>query len=182
MISDSEDVTLFHASYASIEIVDLLACRKRNDFGQGFYLTTNREQAEKFVKTSILKSGKRLKSGYVNLYRMRDFFGLKCYEFITTDEEWLHCVCAHRQMDLFPDIANGWKDYDVMIGKIANDDTMTTLTIYLQNGYGEIGTDEAVRTAINNLKPHKLHDQVCLKTERSLSKIEFIDAYEVIPK
>ena len=182
MISDAGDITLYHASYKPVETIDLSVCRKRNDFGQGFYLTTNREQAERFVKTSILKSGQDLKSGYVNLYRMSDFQGLKRHEFITTDEEWLHCVCSFRRTDLFPYVASEWEAYDVLIGKIANDDTMTTITIYLQNGYGDFGTDEAINIAINTLKPHRLHDQVCLKTEISLSKIEFIEACEVTPK
>ena len=182
MISEARGVTLYHASYKPIEVIDLSVCRKRNDFGQGFYLTTNREQAEKFVRTSILKSGQSLRSGYVNIYRLRDLQGLKCHEFLTADEEWLHCVCSFRRMDLFPDAIGEWESCDVLIGKIANDETMTTITIYLQNGYGEVGTDDAVKTAINTLKPQRLHDQVCLKTEKSLSKVQFLEACEVMPK
>ena len=87
MISEARGITLYHASYKPIEIIDLSVCRKRNDFGQGFYLTTNREQAEKFVRTSILKSGQSIESGYVNIYRMSDFQGLKCHEFVTTNTE-----------------------------------------------------------------------------------------------
>lgn len=82
---------------------------------------------------------------------------------------------------MLPGDAVKWESYDVMIGKIANDDTMTTLTIYLQNGYGEIGSDETIRTAINILKPERLRNQVCLKTELSLSKIKFMEACEVAP-
>ena len=179
MISETVGITLYHASYAAIESVDLSACKKRNDFGRGFYLTTNSEQAEKFVRTSIRKSGQDLKFGYVNIYRMESFQGLKCHEFRTTDETWLHCVCAFRRTELFSREAAQWEDYDVLIGKIANDDTMATLTIYLRGGYGEIGSDEAVATAVRVLKPYRLHDQVCLKTENALSRIEFVEAYEV---
>ena len=181
MISESKDITLYHASYMAIEKVDLSACKKRNDFGKGFYLTTNREQAERFVRTSILKSGRDLKFGYVNNYRMSDFQGLKVHEFTTTDETWLHCVCAFRRKELFSGGTAQWEDYDVLIGKIANDDTMATLTIYLRSGYGDPWSDEAVATAVSVLKPYRLRDQVCLKTELALSKIEFVDAYEVVP-
>ena len=182
MISGERDIVLYHAGYAPVETIDLSACRKVNDFGQGFYLTTDREQAERFVKTSILKSGQDLETGYVNMYRLSDFEGLKCHEFTTTNEEWLHCVCSFRRTDLFPHGTGEWEAYDVIIGKIANDDTMTTLTIYLQNGYGEVGSEEAVSTAIKTLKPERLRDQVCLKSELSLSKIEFVKAYEAFPK
>ena len=181
MISESKGIVLYHASYMTIKTVDLSMCKKRNDFGRGFYLTTNREQAERFVKTSIRKSGRSLKSGYVNIYRMSDFQGLQYHEFTTTDAEWLHCVCAFRREELFPRAAVQWEGYDALIGKIANDDTMAIITIYLQNGYGEVESAEAVSTAVRVLKPDRLKDQVCLKTERALSKITFIDAIEVIP-
>jgi len=182
MISESKGIELYHASYMPIEVINLSVCRKRNDFGQGFYLTTDKEQAEKFVKTSILKTGRDLNAGYVNIYRMKDFEGLKCHEFTTTDEMWLHCVCAYRCAELFQIGVREWETFDVMIGKIANDDTMATLTIYLQNGYGEIGSDEAVTAAVRVLKPQRLKDQVCLKTEVALSKVEFTAAYEVTPE
>ena len=181
MISSLKDITLYHASYTVIENVDLSACKKRNDFGRGFYLTTSREQAEKFVKSSIRKSGQNLKTGYVNLYRMSDFEGLNCYEFTTTDKSWLHCVCAFRSAELFPNETKQWESYDIIIGKIANDDTMATITIYLEKGYGEVGSDDAVNTAVRTLKPDRLKDQLCFKTEAALSKIEFVEACEVIP-
>jgi len=58
---------------------------------------------------------------------------------------------------------------------------MITITIYLQGGYGQIGTGEAVQAAINRLKPHRLHDQICLRTKSALSRIEFIKA-DKVPK
>ena len=35
---------------------DLARCAKRKDFGQEFYLTTSKEQAESFLRTSIVKA------------------------------------------------------------------------------------------------------------------------------
>jgi len=182
MISDRSDIPLYHASYTIVKTIDLSACKKRNDFGRGFYLTTDSEQAEKFVKTSILKAGQNLKFGYVNLYRMSNFDGLKCYEFIATDKEWLHCVCSYRRTELFPNEAGKWEHYDILIGKIANDYTMSTLAIYLANGYGEVGSEAAIDTAVGVLKPERLKDQVCLKTERAISKIVYAGSYKVAIK
>jgi len=182
MISESKKRTLYHASYTTIETADLSLCRKKNDFGQGFYLTTDSSQAERFIKTSILKSGRTLDSGYVNRYAMQDFDGLRCLEFATTDEDWLHCVCAFRRLEIETENLSMWEGKEAIIGKIANDDTMTTLAIYLSGGYGEYGSAEAVGMAIRVLKPERLKDQICLKTERAIEKLQFLDAYEVTVK
>ena len=52
-----EDITEF-LQRRGIEIKkpDLAKCAKRKDFGQGFYLTTSKEQAESFLRTSIAKA------------------------------------------------------------------------------------------------------------------------------
>ena len=39
---------LYHGSYCEVKEPDLAKCAKRKDFGQGFYLTTSKEQAEKY--------------------------------------------------------------------------------------------------------------------------------------
>jgi hypothetical protein len=182
MISESKDLTLYHASYTTIETVDLSLCRKKNDFGQGFYLTTDNNQAERFIKTSIRKSGETLDFGYVNRYAMRDFDGLRCLEFTTTDKDWLHCVCAFRRVEIVSENLSKWEEKEAIIGKIANDDTMTTLTIYLSGGYGAYGSSEAADMAVRVLKPERLKDQICLRTERAIKKLQFLDAYEVTAK
>ena len=47
---------LYHGSYCEVKAPDLAKCTKRKDFGQGFYLTTSKEQAESFLRTSIVKA------------------------------------------------------------------------------------------------------------------------------
>ncbi|MBR4146226.1 MAG: DUF3990 domain-containing protein [Lachnospiraceae bacterium] len=42
---------LYHGSYTSVEIPDLSACKPSKDFGLGFYLTTDLNQAKRFIKT-----------------------------------------------------------------------------------------------------------------------------------
>ncbi len=41
---------LYHGSNIEIENVDLSKCRPYKDFGQGFYLTTIKEQAQQYLK------------------------------------------------------------------------------------------------------------------------------------
>ena len=47
---------LYHGSYCEVPVPDLKKCAKQKDFGQGFYLTTSREQAVRFLNTAISKA------------------------------------------------------------------------------------------------------------------------------
>ena len=47
---------LYHGSYCEVKEPNLAKCAKRKDFGQGFYLTSSKEQAESFLRTSIVKA------------------------------------------------------------------------------------------------------------------------------
>jgi hypothetical protein len=174
----AQSATLYHASYTVIEKIDLLKCGKRNDFGQGFYLTTDKQQAMRFVKTAIKKNGKDFDTGFVTMYAL-NMAGLKVYEFITTDKEWLHCVCAHRRFEMPESLIEVWGKYDILAGKIANDDTMTVINIYIAGGYGDYGSTNAINTAIALLKPEKLKDQLCIKTQDAVERLQFTGCFEV---
>ena len=56
MLELKDDFVLYHGSYCEVKEPDLVKCAKRKDFGQGFYLTTSKEQAESFLRTSIAKA------------------------------------------------------------------------------------------------------------------------------
>lgn len=53
MLDLKDGLVLYHGSYCEVKEPDLAKCAKRKDFGQGFYLTTSKEQAESFLRTSI---------------------------------------------------------------------------------------------------------------------------------
>ncbi len=44
------DLLLYHGSYVEVPIPDINRCRDGKDFGKGFYLTTDKAQAERFVR------------------------------------------------------------------------------------------------------------------------------------
>ena len=56
MLELKDGLILYHGSYCEVKEPDLTKCAKRKDFGQGFYLTTSKEQAENFLKTAIVKA------------------------------------------------------------------------------------------------------------------------------
>ncbi|MBO4458949.1 MAG: DUF3990 domain-containing protein [Butyrivibrio sp.] len=178
----------YHGSYTVVEKPDLAKCGKGKDFGQGFYLTTDIEQARRFVRSSIgkaVKNGdceKNHKIGYVSVYEFTDADGIETYEFESADREWLHCVAMHRRDGLFRDDINRWKKYDMISGKIANDNTNQVITAYINGLYGVVGSEIADRTAIGLLMPEKLTDQICLRTENALKKLKYMSCEEVIVK
>ena len=56
MLDLKDGLVLYHGSYCEVKEPDLAKCAKRKDFGQEFYLTTSKEQAESFLRTSIAKA------------------------------------------------------------------------------------------------------------------------------
>lgn len=178
-----DKIELYHASYIPVKNIDLSLCSDGKDFGKGFYLTTDYNQACKFVKTSIkkaIKNGIELNNsfvGYISIYvfdKQDENFSI--FEFNDADVEWLHCVALHRKRDLFIDTSTNWNKYDVIAGKIANDTTNQVLTAYINGLYGEVGSDFADETAIKLLLPNKLCNQICFKTAKSINCLKFLES------
>ena len=176
-----EGIELYHASYKIVEKIDLDKCAPGKDFGTGFYLTTSYSQACRFVKTSIAKAIKNgIKdvnpdTGYISIFKYTgsDSEKLSYFEFSGADEDWLHCVAAHRQARILKDELSKWKNYDILAGKIANDATNQVLTAYMNGFYGEVGSYEADETAIKFLLPNNLSDQLCFRTQKAVETLQF---------
>ena len=177
---------VYHGSYIRVKKPNLDYCKTGKDFGIGFYTTTDFEQAKRFVKLSVgkaIKNGITVddhKKGYVSAYEVLDLSSSGYYEFTHADKEWLHCVAAHRKEGVLPQELSKWSGYEIIAGKIANDNTNRIITAYLNGLYGKIGSDSADRMAISLLMPEKLTDQICFKTEKALEIIKYRDAEEVL--
>ncbi len=170
---------LYHGSYIAVKKPDLTECKPGKDFGRGFYLTTDVKQAKRFVKSAVGKAVKNgitvlnANEGYVSSYEVTGIDGLKIFEFKDADRQWLHCVAAHRRSGILKEELALWEKYDVIVGKIANDNTNQVITAYLNGVYGEVGTESADGIAIGLLMPEKLTDQICLRTEKAMAAIKF---------
>ena len=158
-------IILYHGSYAKIENVNLEKCLDGKDFGTGFYLTSDYAQA--------------VNTGYVTKFIFNKNCDIAVYDFKKADKNWLHFVAGNRKKGIFEDEVKRFQNYDIIIGKIANDATNRVITAYLNNAYGEVGSHFADRTAISLLLPNKLSNQFCFKTQDSLSCLEFVEAVEV---
>ena len=149
---------LYHGSNMSVEYPKILSSDRKLDFGSGFYLTSNYEQAARWAELTVLRRHSGEKTISVFYYDEMHAKGLKLLKFPQADEEWLRYTANNRKKDNFSD------DYDIVIGPVANDRTLPVITAYFAGIYTETET-------IRRLLPQKLKDQYAFKTEKALTTL-----------
>ena len=180
-----EGMILYHGSYVAVEKPDLDKCAKHKDFGQGFYLTTSLEQAISFSRMTLRRAKRdglipvTEKTAWVSSFRVGDITGLKTFVFQTADRDWLHCIVGHRREHYFAEVRWQMKDYDVIGGKVANDDTNATIDIYIASGYGQMGDENADNMCISLLIPERLKDQFCFRSRKAISCLAYLKSERV---
>ena len=178
-------IRLYHGSYCVVKNPDLKKCAAFKDFGRGFYLTTSKEQAKSFAKISAAKAksrgaiSKSEKFAYISVFKVSDIDDLESFAFESADKDWLHCIVAHRKEGTFTELRDAMQNYDVVSGKIANDDTNATIIAYMGNVFGTIGSEQADKMCISLLLPDRLKDQFCFRSDRSISRLEFLKSEKV---
>lgn len=156
---------LFHGTTEIIEKPNVSFSKSYLDFGKGFYLTTYQEQAEKWA---LRKALRKQKSAIVNVYELSADLGkYKVLKFKQENEEWLDFVCACRKGD---DI---YKNYDIIIGAVANDDVFKTVDMYFRGIWSK-------KRALEELRYYKMNNQICIINQDVLDeKLVFQKAYQV---
>lgn len=109
---------LFHGSTVVIAKVDINKSKPNKDFGKGFYLSADRQQAEKMAEYKAYQVGG---TPYINAFEFDEKLLvdgiLKVLRFDGYSKEWAEFVLANRLSETGESI----HDYDVVIGPIAND-------------------------------------------------------------
>lgn len=160
---------VYHGSTQTIEIPDVEHSKRYLDFGKAFYVTSYRIQAERWAKRKYLrKLAISAARPVLNEYALQeDFAGLKVMRFGEVDEKWFDFVCDCRN-----GIDRG-SEYDVIVGKVANDDVFKTIQKYLQ---GRMSKQEAIA----ELRYAKPNDQIAFKTSRAITScLKFIRATQL---
>jgi len=147
---------LYHVGFSEIKTPDLKIGRKNADFAQGFYLSNDLEFSYKWAKTRIDSNT------YLNTYEL-DITSLNIKEF-KRDNEWFNYIFKNRN-----NYEDELKDYDVIIGPIANDTIYNTWGI-LTSGY--VSNDKALEV----LTSGPIYYQVVIKTEKALNNLKFISS------
>ena len=170
---------LYHGSYCEVVTPDIGKCSPFKDFGRGFYLTTERSQAEQFAKLSLRKALENgvvpasQNFGVVSVFKFHVSDQTEVMIYPEADEEWLHCVVAHRKQRIFEKIRNESAKYDIIGGKIANDATNATILTYMSGAFGEVGSKEADEICIRLLLPERLQVQYAFRTGKAIAQLEF---------
>ena len=155
---------LYHGSNIEVRQPRLFNLQRPTDFGSGFYLTSDLEQATRWAVrvTKRRQTGSPTVSAFNVDISQWSLLKIRSFQM---DEDWLEYVFDNRHLK---SIENDW---DVVLGPVADDQTMTTLGLYLS---GQI----KAYMAIEMLLPQKLKDQYCFKTEAALSCLHFMEAIQ----
>lgn len=151
-------ITVYHGSKFSIENPDIEHNKGSNDFGNGFYTTSYREQARKFA----FRLGGRFVNEYE--YNSADFSNLKVLEFNKYDIDWLKFVINCRRHVHY---VNG---YDVVIGPVADDNVRQTVNAYESKKYDDTH-------ALEELKFNTVNNQIVFCSNTSLNILQYKKFY-----
>lgn len=172
MYSDKTNLVVYHGSDVLFGNPQLKYAKPHKDFGKGFYVTTDENQAKRFAEIVARRNGSS--DAFVMQFNVQNFDDLLMFEFDDTNEDWLKCIVGNRT-ETHKSLADAWKNYEVITGKIADDDTALVINAYMAGVYGQIGTESAYKMAVKMFKPQKLKNQLCFKTENAIDKLTFIE-------
>ena len=155
-------ITLYHGSTVDIDRIDLMKSRPNKDFGRGFYLSKDRQQAWRMGEFKALTEGGE---PVMNTYMFDDSLmtsgELKVLTFDGYTREWADFIFLNRNNKLSTQV----HDYDIVYGPIAND------RVGVQIGKYEAG-DISLEQFLENLKYMKgITFQYFFGTERAIEKL-----------
>lgn len=148
---------VYHGSNIIVDHPDIIHSFRDLDFGKGFYVTTVREQAERWAKRKALfAKGSR---PILNEYEMNsDTIGLVVKNFGDDLETWIDFVCQCR--DGNPE----YQQYDIIIGKVANDKVFRVVDMY-HNGIWD--KDRALK----EIRVYPGYDQIAFITQKAIDQM-----------
>lgn len=159
---------LFHGSTEIVAKPAILENQRLLDFGKGFYLTSNKQQAERwaFIKQKRVQDNGK---AYVSIYSFDQNTitnpDIVTKEFQNPNEEWLDFVVKNRN-EYFN------HGFDIVKGPVANDTLYQTLSLYENNILSKQET-------IARLKVHPLYNQIAITSKKALKLLMFKESYEV---
>lgn len=150
-------MVVYHGSYTMIKEPHVKSGQYTKDFGNGFYCTIIKEQAERWAK--------RYSTPMVNIYEMQIDNSLKILEFKEMTEEWL---------DFIVDCRHGKKHtYDIVIGAMANDQIYNFISDYVD---GIISREQFWIMTKFKYPTH----QINFCTDEAIKCLKYRDCQEVI--
>jgi len=152
---------VYHGSYMKIETIDLTKCQPRKDFGQGFYVTSLRSQAEYWAKRM---GDWKHTEGVISEFDFKEYIAkdmkFKFLRFDGYSEDWLDFILLNRTNELEEQA----HDYDIVEGNVADDEVTARIFDY-QNGL------ISKKTLLQELEYRAPNHQLCFCTVQSLQAL-----------
>ena len=155
-------ITVFHGSVIEVNQPLVALGRPNLDFGQGFYVTDLRQQAERWASRIATR---RLMPPVLNVYEFDiDAVrrGYHCLKFEAYDKAWLDFIVANRKGKML------WRNYDMVEGGVANDNVIDTVEDYIR---GRMSAE----AALSELSRHQPNNQLCILKQEIIDKyLQFV--------
>ena len=153
---DMAKMTVFHGGYVAIDKPEIRKGRNTKDFGEGFYCTIIKEQAQRWAR--------RYNTKIVSMYDVRMNTNLKIKDFKEMTDEGLDFIIDCR--------AGKSHDYDIVIGAMADDQIYNFIADYMD---GSITREQFWVLAKFKYPTH----QINFCTKEALKCLEY-RGYEVV--
>ena len=160
---------LYHGSTVEVQQPRILKSEIGRDFGFAFYTTDIRTQAERWARRRAMIESRRTKievQPVVSVYEWDEDAAkqLRLLLFDGAGMDWLELVVACRSRTDYS------HDYDIVEGKIANDNVGETVSYVMQ---GIMRREDA----IERLRFEEINNQIAFCTEASLYTLHFQNSY-----
>ena len=160
---------LYHGSTLEVQQPRILKSEIGRDFGFAFYTTDIQAQAERWARRRAMIESRRTKTEVqpiVSVYEWNedDAKQLQFLQFDGASMEWLELVVTCRSQT---DYSHG---YDIVEGKIANDNVGETVFYVMQ---GIMRKEDA----IERLRFEQINNQIAFCTEAALRTLHFQNSY-----
>jgi hypothetical protein len=155
---------LYHGTNVEFDVIDLTKSKPNKDFGRGFYLSDNYEQALNMANTKVEQFEVGLP--IVMEFEVADsvFQTFRVLQFKEYTKEWAQFILQNRNNSTQQQV----HDYDIVIGPIANDRVGVQLWRYNSHS---IDLD----TLVKNLRyMHGITIQYFFGTERAIQQLKRI--------
>lgn len=152
---------LYHGTNIDFEEIQLSCCRPNKDFGQGFYLTDIRSQAEAMAirRCEFEETGVPVVQEYEFDEKMLSGDDFDVLRFDGVSEEWAEFILMNR-------MAKGQRmhNYDIVVGPVADDGVVFQLNLYMQHLI-------TIETLVNELTYRQLNNQYYFGTQRAIQQL-----------
>ena len=158
---------VYHGSIMEVALPLASLGRSNLDFGQGFYITDIRSQAERWAKRM---GTRKLSTPIISVYDFDITKARESYRYLKFEaynRDWIDFIVANRKGKEL------WRSYDVVEGGVANDNVIDTVEDYMN---GRMSAE----AALVELSKHQPNNQICLLNQSVIDTcLHFVESQTI---